>query len=100
MTCWGGNASKQNKNRLDKNIKKVDRVAGRRQESIDTAYHRIMTKKLKTILADKTHPLRPEFDNRHVDGSDIFRIPRSKTTRYLQSFIPTAIRTHNHQAGR
>ena len=25
----------------------------------------------------------------------MFRIPRSGTTRYLQSFIPTTIRTHN-----
>ena len=33
-------------------------------------------------------------------GAIGFRIPRSKTTRYLQSFISTAIRTHNSQAGR
>ena len=37
---------------------------------------------------------------RHVDRSDRFRIPCSKTTRYLQSFIPTSIRTLNQQAGR
>ena len=35
-----------------------------------------------------------------MDRSHRFRIPRSKTTRYLQSVIPTAIRTHNQQAGR
>ena len=53
-TYWGGNASKQDKNRLDKNIRKAAGVAGRRQGSINTAYHRLMTNKLKTILADKT----------------------------------------------
>ena len=102
MSCWGGNASKQDKNRLDKNTKKAGDVVGRRQESINTVYHRLVTNKLRTILADETHPLRPEFDNRHTrtDRSDRFRIPRSRTTRYLQSFIPTAIRTHNQQAGR
>ena len=36
MTCWGENASKQDKNRLDKNIKKVDGVVDRSQESTNT----------------------------------------------------------------
>ena len=36
---------------------------GRRQESTDTAYHGLVTNKLRTTLADETHPLRPEFDN-------------------------------------
>ena len=98
MTCWGGNASKQD-NRLDKNIQKAGGMVGRRQESIDSAYHRLVTNKLRTISADETRPLKPEFD-RHTDRSDRCRIPRSRTTGYLQSFIPTAIRTHNQQAGR
>ena len=34
ITCWGGNASKQDKSRLDKNPRKAVWVAGRRQESI------------------------------------------------------------------
>ena len=39
-------------------------VVGRGQESIDTAYHRLVTNKLIVIiLADETHPpLRTEFD--------------------------------------
>ena len=82
-------------NRLDKNIKEAGGVAEKRQESIDTANHRLVTNKRRTILADETHSLRPDFDNRHIHRRDRFRIPRSKTTRHLQSFIPTAIRTHN-----
>ena len=68
---------------------------GGRQERIGTAYNRLVTNKLRTLLADETHPLRPDFDNRHTDRSDRFRIPRSRTTQYLQSFIPTAIRTQS-----
>ena len=52
--CWGGNASEQDKSRLDKNIKKVGEGVGRRQESIDRAYHRLVTNKLRKILADET----------------------------------------------
>ena len=42
MTCWGGNAAKQDRTRLDQNTKKAGGVVGRRQESIDTAYHRLV----------------------------------------------------------
>ena len=30
-------------------------------------------------MDDETYPLRLEFDNRHIDRSDTFRIARSKT---------------------
>ena len=74
-------------------------VVGRRQESIATVYHRLVTNKLRTISADETHPLRPEFDKRHKQKRQVLGSPH-KTTRYVQSSIPTAIRTHNQQAGR
>ena len=96
MTCWGGNASKQVKTRLDKNMKKAGWMVGRGQESKDTACHRLVTNKPSTILAGISHPLRPDFDNLHTDRSDRFRVLNSKTTRYLQSFIPAVIRTRLH----
>ena len=34
--CWGGNASKQDKSRLDKNMKKVGSVVGRGQKLLLT----------------------------------------------------------------
>ena len=83
LTCWGGNASIQNKNSHDRNIKKARGVVGRRLERVDTAYHQLVTNKLRTALADEAHPLRPEFYNRHMDRSHRFRILRSKTTRCL-----------------
>ena len=83
------------------NVKKAGGVVGRRHENTDTVYHRLVTNKPRTIfVTTETHPLRPEFDNRRTDRSDSFRIPLSKTKRYLQSVIPTVIRIHNQQAGR
>ena len=55
----------------------------------------ISENELKTALADQTNPLRLQFDNRHIDRSDRFRILHSKSTRYLQSFIPTAIQSQS-----
>ena len=90
----------QDKNRLNINIKKACEVVWRGQENIETTYHRLVTNKLQTILADETHPLRPEFDNRQTDRSDRLRLTRTRTTRYQQFFIPGAIRTHNQYVGR
>ena len=71
------------------NIKKAGGVVGRRHESTDTVYHRLVTNEPRTIfVTTETHPLRPEFDNRRIDRSDRFRIPLSKTKRYLRSVIP------------
>ena len=36
LICWGGNASKQDKSRLDKNMKKVGWVMGRGQKLLLT----------------------------------------------------------------
>ena len=56
--------------------------------------------KLRTILADKTNPLRPEFDNKHRQKRR-FRIPHSKRLHdtYSQSFQQPLKHTINTQAG-
>ena len=54
MTCYDGNAFKQDKTRVDKNTKKADGLVGKRGKSRDTAYHRFVTNKLRTILPDET----------------------------------------------
>ena len=71
-----------------------------RQESTDRVYHRLVTNKVKRIPGDETCPLRPECDDKHAHRTDRCRIPRGKTARYLQSLIPTVIRTHTRQAGK
>jgi hypothetical protein len=100
LACWGGNVTKQDRNRLDKQIKKAGGVVGRKQDDIETMYGRLVTKKLTAIWNDDTHPLRPEFDSRLNDRSGRIRVPRTRTNRYRQSFIPTAIQTHNQLTNR
>ena len=65
MTCWVGNASKQDENSLDNETKKAGGEGGGRRESTDTAYHRLVTNKLRSNLSDETQPLRPGFHSRH-----------------------------------
>ena len=62
MTCWGGNAFKPDKNRLSRqNSHKAGGLVGRKQESINTVYHQLMTKPrgqfwLKTPIFDSDEP--------------------------------------------
>ena len=92
--------SKQDRARLDKIIRKAGGVIGRYQDDFETLHHRVVTRKLHKIMTDSTHPLRQEFDSRKTDRSNRFRMPHTRTTRYKQSFIPTAIRMHNANAQR
>ena len=63
--CWGGNAVKQDKDRLKKPIRKAEGIVGRKQENSLSVYHRRLTDRLNTVSADETHPLRKST----VDGS-------------------------------
>ena len=57
------NKTKTDSTRTD--IKKAGGVVGRRHKSIiytDTAYQQLVTNKLRVMLADETHPVRPVFD--------------------------------------
>jgi hypothetical protein len=98
--CWSGNISKQDRDRLEKFIKKASGVVGRKQDTFTSTHERRLTDRIQKILADDTHPLRPEFDSRRIDRSSRFRQPCTRTTRYRNSFIPSAIHIFNSHVGR
>ena len=71
--CWGGKVSKQDRDKLDKIIKKAESVVGKRQDRFDTYYQGRLTNKLTDILHDDTPPLKADFDNRIIERSGRFR---------------------------
>ena len=85
----------QDRDRLEKTIRKAGEVIGRQQETSDSVCHRRLTNRFTKILSDHTHPLRPEFDSRLTDRSGRLRVPFTKATRLKHSFIPKAIQTFN-----
>ena len=91
----GWKCSERGQRQTGKTIKKAEGIVGRKQESLHSAYHRLWTDRLNTILADETHPHRPEFDSRRIDRSGRFRVSKARTKRYKNSFIPSAIQTFN-----
>ena len=52
-------------------------------------------KKFDDINKDETHPLHTEIDQLKLVTSGRFAIPRAKTNRYLNSFIPSAVKAFN-----
>ena len=93
--CWGGNLGKADKDKLEKVIKKAGGVVGRGQDTLSDMYSRKVTDRLKIILTDETHPMHDELSSRHSNRSNRILAPRAKTSRYLNSFIPSAIRAYN-----
>ena len=87
--CWGGTASKQARDRLEKTTRKAGGMTGRQQETLDAVYHRPLTDRLNKILSDDTQPLRPEFDSRPFARSGRLRVPftTTTTTKTPQAFI-------------
>ena len=81
LSCWGGNICKRDNGTLDKIIKKSGSVAERTQDGLDILYDRWVTKKLKDILKDATHLLRPEFNGLMIERSGKMRVPKARTSR-------------------
>ncbi len=100
LSSWGGNISRRDREAIDKIIKKAGGVVGRTQDGFDILYHRRTTNKLNSIMSDASHPMRKEFDGRIIQRSGRMRVPRARTARYANSFVPRAVGLFNVQGGR
>ena len=66
-TWWGEGNKKKHRNSLSTiGDKQTEDMVARWQESIDS--FSTIRDKQRTILADETHPLRPQCDDRHPAG--------------------------------
>ena len=100
LSCWGGNLNKFDRGRVDRITRRAGRVVGKELDSFDTLYRKRISDKLTDITDDSTHPLRPDIDSLRIVRSGRFRIPKARTYRYLNSFVPAAVRSYNAQIGR
>ena len=65
LACWGGNINSQDRDRLDKIIKRASGVVGKKQDDISSLRTRCTLHKMREIQIDKSHPLHDEYDRRH-----------------------------------
>ena len=97
QVCYFGNSKKADMERLDKVARTAAKIVGAETATPSTMYGSVAVKKLHRILSDTRHPLN------HVLFSQAFRRAssqrlrcfRARTSRFRDSFLPTAVRLHN-----
>ena len=95
LTCWGGNLTKSDRKRMDRVISKAEKLVGKSLDNLEIIYNKRVLTKVKAIMQDDTHPLKPDFERVNVSGSGRLQLPKCKTNRYKNSFFPVAIKKHN-----
>ena len=97
ITCYGGNLGKQHEKRLDRVVRKASRIVNSQFSAFIDLYNGNTIKIAEKILKDSNHPLHNEYDISERSRRLISKTAR--TSRYLNSFIPTSTRllqSHNY----
>ena len=91
ITCWGGNTTQYDKNRIDSVIKKASKIMHRAElPAFEQLYTSAIVKRGQSIMSDKSHLLHSEYVVSERSGRLISKAAR--TERYLQSFVPHSVR--------
>ncbi len=83
----------ENKNGLERILNQGSKITGRKQMTMAQLYHRQVLGKAQSMLLGDSHPMYHEF---HLLASGIrYRTTISKTNRFRNSFIPSAVKMFN-----
>ena len=91
----GGNAKKEDTDRIEVVIRHASRVIGESQPTLASSYQKLLGAKLDKIMLDDDHPLRGPLDNAVIPRSRRMRLPLAKTNRHPSSFIPQCMKRYN-----
>ena len=86
LMSWFGNLTLKNRNSLSQIVKWSSRLIGEPQLNLETLSLRRLS---SSIWDDDSHPLHSEF--KLLPSGQRLLVPKSKTKRYKNSFIPAAI---------
>ena len=95
LTCWGGNLTQADRARMDRVVTKAEKLVGKSLDNLEILYNKRVLTKVKAIMKDDSHPLKPDFDRANVSGSGRLQLPKCKTNRFKNSFFPIAIKKYN-----
>ena len=93
--CFHGCLKEQDKERLSKVTKTASKLIGQHVTDLQTLFEAKAVKRLRTILNDPTHPLCDVLLAQTSARSGRLISFRSRTNRFLRSFLPTAVRLRN-----
>lgn len=97
VLCWGGSISTDDKNRINKIIKRAGSVIGLNPDKLEVIVEKRTRTKLKTVLLYDNHPLHNIFRDLKSSFSERLVMPRCSTERLRRSFVPAAVRYFNHK---
>ena len=93
ISVWYGNASVEDRLRLQKVISAAEKIVGCDLPSLESLYRQRTTKRAKKIASDSSHPAHSLFDPL-PSGRRLRSIP-ARTERLRRSFFPSAVRLLN-----
>ncbi|TWW54377.1 hypothetical protein D4764_0184940 [Takifugu flavidus] len=99
VVCWGGSATKADLSRLEKLIRWASSVVGMKLKPLATVAERRTIDKLRSIMDNVHHPLHTVIHSQRSLISQRLRLPKFRTNRLGNSFIPRAIRLFNSSQG-
>ena len=95
ITCWGGNLTQADVDKINRLIRKAGNIIGVDLDNFKLMLNFKTVNKMKCILKDISHPMFDNFKCLKSDKSDRYRVPKFRTKRYGNSFLPSAIRLFN-----
>ena len=87
--CWFGSQSLRNKNVLGRVVNICSKVVGAKQVSLNELYECRVVRKARRIVNDSSHVLAQHFEL--LPSGRRFRVPKFKTLRTKNSFVPRSI---------
>lgn len=93
ITVWYGSSTVRDRKRLQRVIKTASKITRTPQPSLQSIYHRSVHRRAASIIKDPTHPQHGLFTL--LPSGRRFRSVRCRTTRFKNSFFPTAVRLLN-----
>ena len=100
VACWGGSTSKGDFSRLEKLIRRAGSVVGTELDPLVTVAERRTMHKLLAILDNASHPLHTVISSQRSRFSERLLLPKCRTYRLRNSFVPSAIEFHCSLGGR
>ena len=93
ITVWFGNAAQHDRDLLQGVVDTASRIVGCQLPSLEALYSRRMIGRARKIVHDPDHPANHLFEP--LPSGRRFRSIRARTSRFRDSFFPTAVRTIN-----
>ena len=93
FVCWYGSLNVKNKNVLNRLVNVCGKIVGEKQESMNVLYEKRVKVKGQRIASDCSHGMCKFYEL--LPSGRRFRIPKLKTLRCKNSFIPMSINFMN-----